>query len=122
MLALCDQTFGHLIEAIGDIERTVSDPLERVSRLARRTPVLASPIPTSTGWFPGPQHPQIDYARSAIARRPTTRPSPASVAPGLQRLVEFLSKLEASGAESAPTRRILAPNSAGWACTALWPR
>ena len=32
MLALCDQTFGHLIEAIGEIERTVADPLERVRR------------------------------------------------------------------------------------------
>ena len=32
MLALCDQTFGHLIEAIGEIERTVGDPLERVRR------------------------------------------------------------------------------------------
>ena len=30
MLALCDQTFGHLIEAIGEIEKTVVDPLERV--------------------------------------------------------------------------------------------
>ena len=32
MLALCDQTFGHLIEAVGEIERTVADPLERVRR------------------------------------------------------------------------------------------
>ena len=32
MLALCDQTFGHLIEAIGEIEKTVDDPLERVRR------------------------------------------------------------------------------------------
>ncbi|MEK7687115.1 MAG: helix-turn-helix domain-containing protein, partial [Pseudomonadota bacterium] len=30
MLALCDQTFGRLIERIADIEKTVSDPLERV--------------------------------------------------------------------------------------------
>jgi AcrR family transcriptional regulator len=32
MLALCDQTFGHLIEAIGEIEKTVADPLERIRR------------------------------------------------------------------------------------------
>ena len=32
MLALCDQTFGHLIEAISEIEKTVDDPLERVRR------------------------------------------------------------------------------------------
>ncbi|HEV7547330.1 MAG TPA: helix-turn-helix domain-containing protein, partial [Reyranella sp.] len=32
MLALCDQTFGHLIEAIGEIEKTVDDPMERVRR------------------------------------------------------------------------------------------
>jgi AcrR family transcriptional regulator len=32
MLALCDQTFAHLIEAIGEIEKTVADPLERIRR------------------------------------------------------------------------------------------
>ena len=32
MLALCDQTFGHLLEAISEIERTVEDPLERIRR------------------------------------------------------------------------------------------
>ena len=32
MLALCDQTFAHLIEAIGEIENTVADPLERIRR------------------------------------------------------------------------------------------
>ena len=32
MLALCDQTFASLIERITDIEKTVSDPLERVCR------------------------------------------------------------------------------------------
>ncbi len=32
MLALCDQTFGHLIEAIGEIENTVANPLERIRR------------------------------------------------------------------------------------------
>jgi AcrR family transcriptional regulator len=32
MLALCDQTFGHLIATIDEIERTVSEPLERVRR------------------------------------------------------------------------------------------
>ncbi len=30
MLALCDQTFGRLIERITDIEKTVSDPLQRI--------------------------------------------------------------------------------------------
>lgn len=32
MLALCDQTFGHLIAAIDEIERTVADPLTRIRR------------------------------------------------------------------------------------------
>lgn len=32
MLALCDQTFASLVERITDIEKTVSDPLERVCR------------------------------------------------------------------------------------------
>ncbi len=32
MLALCDQTFGRLIERITDIEKTVADPLERLRR------------------------------------------------------------------------------------------
>jgi AcrR family transcriptional regulator len=30
MLALCDQTFGHLIESVGEIEKTVSDPRDRI--------------------------------------------------------------------------------------------
>lgn len=32
MLALCDQTFGRLIERIAYIEKTVADPLERLRR------------------------------------------------------------------------------------------
>ena len=32
MLALCDQTFEHLVQAISEIERTVEDPLERIRR------------------------------------------------------------------------------------------
>ncbi len=32
MLALCDQTFGHLVEAISEIEKTVAEPLERIRR------------------------------------------------------------------------------------------
>ncbi len=32
MLALCDQTFGHLLEKIGEIERNVRDPLLRIRR------------------------------------------------------------------------------------------
>ena len=32
MLALCDQTFEHLVHAIEEIERTVEDPLERIRR------------------------------------------------------------------------------------------
>jgi AcrR family transcriptional regulator len=30
MLALCDQTFAHLIAAIGEIEKSFDDPLERI--------------------------------------------------------------------------------------------
>lgn len=32
LLALCDLTFAHLMEAVDEIEKTVSDPLERVRR------------------------------------------------------------------------------------------
>lgn len=32
MLALCDQTFGFLMEAVAEIERSVADPVERLHR------------------------------------------------------------------------------------------
>jgi AcrR family transcriptional regulator len=32
MLALCDQTFGYLMEAVDEIEKSVDDPLERLHR------------------------------------------------------------------------------------------
>ena len=32
LLALCDLTFAHLLEAVDEIEKTVTDPLERVRR------------------------------------------------------------------------------------------
>jgi len=32
LLALCDQTFAHLVDAIDEIERTIEDPLERIRR------------------------------------------------------------------------------------------
>jgi AcrR family transcriptional regulator len=32
LLALCDQTFEHLVQAISEIERTVADPLDRIRR------------------------------------------------------------------------------------------
>lgn len=32
LLALCDLTFAHLMDAVDDIEKTVTDPLERVRR------------------------------------------------------------------------------------------
>jgi AcrR family transcriptional regulator len=32
LLALCDQTFTHLVDAIDEIEKTVEDPLERIRR------------------------------------------------------------------------------------------
>src|SRR5258708_403115 len=35
MLALCDQTFGRLLELIADIEKTVGDPLDRMCAFGR---------------------------------------------------------------------------------------
>lgn len=32
MLALCDQTFGHLLRAVEEIEKTVTDPRQRIRR------------------------------------------------------------------------------------------
>ena len=98
MLALCDQTFGHLIEAISDIERTVSDPLERVRRFGEAYARFGLTHPDEYRLvFLGANIPEIDTQGGSS--RADRRPDPTRVGGALvfKRLVEFLSELEASG-------------------------
>jgi len=98
MLALCDQTFGHLIEAIDEIEKTVADPLLRVRRFGEAYARFGLTHPDEYRLvFMGANIPES--MRKVGHRAPTDDPT----LPGVQgavlfkRLVEYLSQLEASG-------------------------
>ena len=123
MLALCDQTFAHLIAAIGEIEKTVQDPLERIRRFGEAYARFGLSHPDEYRLvFLGGEHARIRCARSAIARRRTTPPSRAWAArwcsagwsPCWHR-----PRLRASSSTIRPTP---ARNYAGWPCTAWWRR
>jgi AcrR family transcriptional regulator len=98
MLALCDQTFGHLIESVDQIERTVSDPRQRIRQFGEaylrfgmqhpdeyRLVFLGSNIPESV--------------RKVGHRMPTDDPTRPGVQGAIvfQRLVAVLVEAEASG-------------------------
>lgn len=98
MLALCDQTFGYLIEAIAEIEKSIRDPLEKVRRFGNaylqfglehpdeyRLVFLGSNIPESM--------------RKVGHRAPIDDPTRPGVvgATVFQRLVAILADVEASG-------------------------
>jgi AcrR family transcriptional regulator len=98
LLALCDQTFGHLIVALGEIERTVADPLERVRRFGEAYVRFGLTHPDEyrlvflSGHIP-------ESIRKVGHRAPTDDPT----RPGVQgaivfsRLVAVISEAEASG-------------------------
>ena len=100
MLALCDQTFGLLIERITEIEKTVSDPLERVRRFGDAYARFGLENPDEYRLvFIGNNIPES--IRKIGHRMPTDDPNRPGVGGALvfSRLVALLSQLEASGVE-----------------------
>ena len=112
MLALCDQTFAHLMVAIDEIERTVSDPRQRVRRFGEayvrfglthpdeyRLVFLNANIPESI--------------RKVGHRAATDDPTKPGIGGALvfKRLVGVLSELEASG-----TKLKYPPDTCGELC------
>jgi len=98
MLALCDQTFGHLIERIAEIEKTVSDPLERVRRFGDAYARFGLEHPDEYRLvFLGNNIPES--VRKVGHRMPVDDPTRPGVGGALafSRLLAMLSQLEASG-------------------------
>jgi AcrR family transcriptional regulator len=97
-LALCDQTFGHLVEAIGEIEKTVADPLERIRRFGEAYARFGLSHPDEYRLvFLGANIPEA--IRKVGHRAPTDDPTRPGVRGAIvfSRLVAFLSEAEASG-------------------------
>ncbi|TAJ42939.1 MAG: TetR/AcrR family transcriptional regulator [Reyranella sp.] len=98
MLALCDQTFGLLVERITEIEKTVSDPLERVRRFGEAYARFGLENPDEYRLvFIGNNIPES--IRKVGHRMPVDDPSRPGVGGALvfSRLVALLSQLETSG-------------------------
>ena len=98
MLALCDQTFAHLMAAISEIEKTVEDPLERVRRFGEAYARFGLSHPDEYRLvFLGANIPES--LRKVGHRAATDDPTRPGVGGALvfKRLVMFLSELEASG-------------------------
>jgi AcrR family transcriptional regulator len=98
MLALCDQTFGHLIEAIGEIEKTVDDPLERVRRFGEAYARFGLTHPDEYRLiFMGSNIPES--MRKLGHRAPIDDPTRPGIGGAIvfSRLVAMLSQVEASG-------------------------
>ena len=98
MLALCDQTFAHLIEAVGEIERTVANPLERVRRFGEAYVQFGLSHPDEYRLvFLGANIPEA--IRKVGHKAATDDPTKPGVGGALvfKRLVAFLTELEAAG-------------------------
>ena len=98
MLALCDQTFGHLIEAIGEIEKTVDDPLQRVRHFGEAYARFGLTHPDEYRLiFMGTNIPES--MRKVGHRAATDDPTRPGVGGAIVfgRLVAMLSQVEASG-------------------------
>lgn len=98
MLALCDQTFEHLMEAIDEIEKTVADPLERVSRFSEAYVRFGLSHPDEYRLvFLGANMPEA--IRKTGHRAATDDPTQPGIGGALvfKRLVTILGELEASG-------------------------
>jgi AcrR family transcriptional regulator len=112
MLALCDQTFGHLIEAVVEIERTVGDPLERVRRFGEAYVRFGLSHPDEYRLvFLNANIPEA--IRKVGHRAATDDPTKPGIGGALvfQRLVAILSELEASG-----TKLNYPPDTCGELC------
>ena len=98
MLALCDQTFGHLIERIAIIEKTVSDPLDCVRQFGEAYARFGLEHPDEYRLvFMGNNMPES--VRKVGHRMPIDDPNLPGVGGALvfSRLVALLSQLQASG-------------------------
>jgi len=98
MLALCDQTFGHLMEAIDEIERTIGDPLQRVRRFGEAYVRFGLTHPDEYRLvFLGAHMPEA--IRKVGHRAATDDPAKPGVGGALvfKRLVNILGELETSG-------------------------
>jgi AcrR family transcriptional regulator len=98
MLALCDQTFGHLIERIAEIEKTVSDPLEQIHRFGQAYARFGLEHPDEYRLvFMGNNMPES--VRKVGHRMPIDDPARPGVGGAIvfSRLVAMLSQVEASG-------------------------
>jgi len=98
MLALCDQTFGHLIEAIGEIEKTVDDPRARVRRFGEAYARFGLTHPDEYRLiFMGSNIPES--LRKLGHRAPIDDPTRPGIGGAIvfSRLVAMLSQVEASG-------------------------
>ena len=98
MLALCDQTFGHLIEAIAEIEKTVGDPLEQVRRFGEAYARFGLSHPDEYRLvFMGSNIPES--MRKIGHRAPIDDPSRPGIGGAIvfNRLVAMLAQVEASG-------------------------
>jgi AcrR family transcriptional regulator len=98
MLALCDQTFAHLIAAIDEIERTVKDPLERVRRFGEAYARFGLEHPDEYRLvFLNPNMPEA--VRKTGHRASTDDPTRPGIGGAVVfgRLVAILAQAEASG-------------------------
>ncbi len=98
MLALCDQTFGYLIESISEIEASVSDPRERIRRFGEAYLKFSQAHPDEYKLvFLGSNIPEA--VRKLGHKMPTDDPTRPGVTGALvfQRLVAIIAEAEASG-------------------------
>jgi AcrR family transcriptional regulator len=98
MLALCDQTFGHLLEAIGELEKTVADPRERVRRFGEAYARFGLTHPDEYRLvFMGAHIPES--MRKVGHRAATDDPTKPGIGGALvfSRLVAILKEIEAGG-------------------------
>ncbi|UYN93066.1 MAG: TetR/AcrR family transcriptional regulator [Enhydrobacter sp.] len=100
MLALCDQAFGHLLVAIGDLERTVADPLERMRKFGEAYIRFGLAHPDEYRLvFLGANIPES--MRKIGHRAPTDDPNRPGIGGALvfQKLVALLGEMQARGIE-----------------------
>jgi AcrR family transcriptional regulator len=98
LLALCDQTFAHLIEAVGELERTVTDPLERVRQFGLAYARFGLNHPDEYRLvFLGGNIPES--IRKTGHRGPVVDPQQPGMGGAIvfQRLVAFLTEVQSSG-------------------------
>lgn len=112
LLALCDQTFGYLMESIDELEKTVSDPMERVRRFGEAYVRFGLSHPDEYRLvFLGAYIPEP--IRKTGHRAATEDPTQPGVGGALvfKRLVAALAELEASG-----TKLKYPPDTCGELC------